>query len=81
MANKKGSIRVNVNDIVGKHLGKYCVVSYFGFHYTDTKGGQKLRHLYNCATADEPGVIKVIQRGQLLRERLRKQWPCAWPFK
>ena len=81
MANKKGSIRINVNDIVGKHLGKYYVVSYFGFHYTDTKSGQKLRHLYNCATADEPGVIKVIQRGQLLREQLRKQWPCAWPFK
>lgn len=81
MANKKGSIRIDVNDIVGKHLGKYYVVSYFGFHYTDTKSGQKLRHLYNCATADEPGVIKVIQRGQLLREQLRKQWPCAWPFK
>lgn len=81
MANKKGSIRINVNDIVGKHLGKYYVVSYFGFHYTDTKSGQKLRHLYNCAMADEPGAIKVIQRGQLLREQLRKQWPCAWPFK
>lgn len=67
MANKqanKGKVRIDVSDIVGKCLGKYKVVSYSGFHYDSTKGGQRLRHWYSCLREDKC-ERKDIQRGQL----------------
>lgn len=64
MANK-GKVRIDVNDIVGQCLGKYEVVSYSGFHYDSTRGGQRLRHWYRCLKHGNEPECKDIQRGQL----------------
>lgn len=34
MSKQKGKILINVNDVIGKHLGKLEVISYAGHHYT-----------------------------------------------
>lgn len=59
-------IRINVNDIIGKCLGKIEVVSYAGRKHEETKGGPKMRHFYvvHC----ECGRAKVVRRGQLTSE-------------
>lgn len=64
---KKGTIWIDKQDIVGQYLGKYKVVSYSGMYYDNTKGGLRLRHWYNCAR--DNGIVKFVQRGQLLSKR------------
>ena len=45
MARKqKGKVLINVNDIIGKRLGKLEVISYVGHHYDATLGGDRMRH-------------------------------------
>lgn len=66
MRNQEGKIRINVNDIIGKRLGKLEVLQYAGNWYDLTKGGKKMRHSYLCSC--ECGETKVIRRGQLKNE-------------
>lgn len=61
---KKGKILINVNDIIGKRLDKLEVISYACSKYDDTRGGERIRHYYNCEC--KCGNIKLIQRGPLL---------------
>lgn len=63
MGSQKGKIRINVNDIIGKRLGKLKVIGYAGHYYDETKGGIKMRHRYVCAC--DCGTIKTIRRSQL----------------
>ena len=66
MSKQKGKVLINVNDIIGKRLGKLEVVGYSGHYYADTKGGPRLRHYYVCEC--DCGVVKYIQRSQLKNE-------------
>ena len=63
---RKGKILINVNDIIGKRLGKLEVISYAGHHYDATHGGDRMRHYYRVHC--ECGTIKIVQRGQLTSE-------------
>ncbi len=60
---KRGKVLINVNDIIGKRLGKLEVISYVGHKYDKTFGGDKMRHYYKVHC--ECGTDKVIQRGAL----------------
>ena len=66
MALPKGKIRINVNDIIGKRLGKLIVIKYIGYYYKNTKGGEKVRHFYMCEC--DCGNINIVQRGPLKNE-------------
>lgn len=63
---RKGKILINVNDIIGKRLGKLKVISYAGNRYDNTLGGERMRHHY--VVECECGTIKLVQRGQLVSE-------------
>lgn len=63
---KRGKILINVNDIIGKRLGKLGVISYAGYYYVQTKGGERLRHFYICECAC--GNMHIVQRGPLLND-------------
>lgn len=63
---KKGKVLINVNDIIGKCLGKLEVISYEGNRYDFTLGGERMRHYYKVRC--ECGTIKLVQRGQLTSE-------------
>ena len=63
---KKGEILINVDDIIGKRLGKLEVISYEGNRYDITSGGDKMRHYYKVHC--DCGVEKTIQRGPLVSE-------------
>lgn len=65
---KKGEISINVNDIIGKRLGKLEVISYYGCSYSMTRGGDKLRHFYVCKC--DCGNINFVQRGPLLNDKV-----------
>ena len=63
---KRGKILINVNDIIGKRLGKLEVISYAGHRYDITRSGERMRHYYRVEC--ECGTIKIVQRGQLTSE-------------
>lgn len=63
---KRGNLLINVNDIIGKRLGKLEVISYACSKYDDTHGGERIRHYYECKC--DCGNVKLIQRGQLKNE-------------
>lgn len=63
---KNTKILINVEDIIGKRLGKLTVVQYLGYRYSMTAGGQRLRHYYVCKC--DCGMINIVQRGPLLNE-------------
>lgn len=63
---KRGKVLINVNDIIGKCLGKLEVISYEGFKYDMTLGGERMRHYYRVKC--ECGTIKTVQRGPLKNE-------------
>ena len=63
---KKGKILINVNDIIGKCLGKLEVIRYVGNKYDPTLGGDRMRHYYEVHC--ECGTTKMVQRGQLVSE-------------
>lgn len=62
----KGKILIDVNDIIGKRLGKLEVISYYGHSYSITRGGDRMRHYYTCQC--ECGNIRFLQRAQILNE-------------
>ena len=63
---KRGKIRIDVNDIIGKRLGKLKVISYYGHSYSITRGGNRLRHFYWCQC--ECGKVYLVQRDPLVAE-------------
>ena len=63
---KKGEILIDVNDVIGKRLGKLEVLEYHHYSYDDTLGGRRVRHYYTCQC--ECGTVKLIQRGQITSE-------------
>ena len=63
---RKGKILINVNDIIGKRLGKLEVISYVGHRYDATNGGNRMRHYYRIHC--DCGTEKIVQRGQLTSE-------------
>lgn len=60
----KGRVLINVNDIVGKRIGKLEVKAYAGAYRSDTLGGERVRHTYMCQC--DCGKSKIIQRARLL---------------
>ena len=62
----RGKVLINVNDIIGKRLGKLEVISYLKRHRDITNGGERMRHYYICKC--DCGTVKVIQRSQLTSE-------------
>lgn len=63
---KKGKVRIDIYDVIGKRLGKLTVIGYHHCTYDNTKGGQRMRHYYLCRC--DCGTIKVVQRGQITSE-------------
>ena len=63
---KKGKVLINVNDIIGKRLGKLKVISYIENRYDMTLGGERMRHYYMVEC--DCGTEKIVQRGQLTSE-------------
>lgn len=66
MGMPKGKVLINVNDIIGKRLGKLKVVGYIGYSYSITKGGDKMRHFYMCEC--DCGKTHIAQRNQIKNE-------------
>lgn len=60
---RKGKALINVDDIIGKRLGKLTVTGYAGYFYDETKAGLKMRHLYWCVC--DCGTTKKIRRSEL----------------
>ena len=63
---ERGKILIDINDIIGKRLGKLEVIRYYGHSYSVTRGGERLRHYYECQC--DCGKIHYIQRAQALNE-------------
>ena len=63
---RKGKVLINVNDIIGKRLGKLEVISYAGHNYDATLGGSRMRHYYKVHC--DCGTTKIVQRGELTSE-------------
>lgn len=62
----KGKVLINVNDIIGKRLGKLEVMHYLKRTRDITNGGERIRHYYICRC--DCGTVKAVQRGQLTSE-------------
>ena len=62
----EGKILIDVNDVIGKRLGKLEVLKYHHYSYDSTLGGRRARHYYVCRC--ECGTVKLIQRGQITSE-------------
>ena len=63
---KRGQIAIDVNDIIGKRLGKLKVISYAHSKYDVTNGGERVRHYYTCQC--DCGTVKLVRRSQLTSE-------------
>lgn len=64
---RQGKIYINTEDVVGKRLGQYEVLSYAGSGYDHTVGGPRRRHYYN---------VRVVCKGithyrTVYREQIR----------
>ena len=66
MGAPKGKILINVDDIIGKRLGKLEVIKYRNHSYDLTLGGMRMRHYYEVKC--DCGTVKILQRGQLVSE-------------
>ena len=66
---KRGKILINVDDGIGKRLGKLEVISYAGNNYDMTLGGERMRHYYRVKC--DCGTVKIIQRGQITSELVK----------
>lgn len=66
MGNVKGSLLIDVNDIIGKRIGRLEVLRYHSRVYDDTLGGERVRHYY--VVKCDCGNIKILRRGQLVNE-------------
>ena len=65
---KKGQVTINVNDIIGKRLGKLKVISYAFNRRIETKGGERVRHWYTCEC--DCNNVFLVQRGPLLNNNI-----------
>lgn len=63
MGRVRGKATINVNDIVGKRLGKLKVLAYSHSKYDSTSGGERMRHYYICEC--DCGRIWPVRRSQL----------------
>lgn len=63
---RKGKVLINIDDVIGKRLGKLEVISYIGNKYDVTLGGERMRHYYMVKC--DCGTIKPVQRGQIVNE-------------
>lgn len=63
---RKGQILIDVNDVVGKRLGKLRVLCYLGDGYDITSGGERRRHYYVCECAC--GNLKKVRRSMIKNE-------------
>ena len=66
MSMPKGKVMIDVNDIIGKRLGKLEVACYAGSKRDMTNGGARVRHYYVCKC--DCGKTKFIRRSQLKSE-------------
>ena len=66
MGVQRGTTLIDVNDIVGKRVGKLEVIEYDTTWYDNTGGGERRRHKYICRC--DCGKIKSVQRDPLLAE-------------
>lgn len=64
--NKKGKVLINVNDVIGKRLGKLEVIGYAGNYYDMTAAGEKMRHAY--VVRCDCGTVKKVRRSQITSE-------------
>lgn len=71
---EKGKFSIDVNDIIGKHLGKLEVKDYSHHCYDLTQGGERVRHYYKCQCSC--GYTKLIRRDSLIGERARSCGFC-----
>lgn len=76
MGTTKGKILINVNDIIGKRLGKLEVMEYAGHVYDYTNGGAKMRHYYRVRC--ECGDVYILQRGPLKTGRTHACKRCSY---
>lgn len=68
MASPKGKVLIDADDIIGKCLGKLEVISYVGHRYDNTKGGERMRHVYRVQC--DCGVVKEMRRSTLIGEKI-----------
>lgn len=71
---KKGTIRIDKNDVVGAKVGKLTVIQYVENRYSFTKGGPRLRHYYLCHC--DCGRDTIIQRSSILNQ-VSKSCGCS----
>lgn len=71
---RKGEVRINAQDVIGKCLGKLQVNEYAGSAYDYTLGGERLRHYYWCDC--DCGRRKKIRRSVILAGKI-KSCGCA----
>lgn len=68
MSATRGRIKIDVNDIVGKRLGKLEVIGYAGLRYYSTNNKCKYRATHYYTARCECGEEKVVRRAQILNE-------------
>jgi hypothetical protein len=66
MGMPKGKLLIDVNDIIGKRLGKLKIIDYAGRGRDKTAGGERVRHWYLCKCAC--GERCIIRRSALKNE-------------
>lgn len=70
MPRTKGTVVIDVNDIVGKELENLVVNRYVGCRYTNTScSGVRMRHYYECECSC--GTIKIVRRSSLKNNKVR----------
>lgn len=74
---QKGTVLINVHDIMGEKVCGYVVWSYRGKTYSHTRGGDRARHWYLCK-CQKCGNERVFRRDQIVSRKLPK---CRVPHK
>lgn len=74
MGRHKGTIVIDMNDIVGKQFGELKVTGYNKHWYDNTLGGDRFRHAYYCQC--ECGNVVSVRR-QCLLNGYTKSCGCA----
>lgn len=71
---KKNELKVNVDDVIGKRLGKLEVISYAGFKLQMSGKVRKIRHYYLVKC--DCGNTNIIRRCQIMSGNTKKLWMC-----
>ena len=74
---RKGTVLIDVFDIIGKNVKGYTVHSYVGKTYSHTRGGDRARHWYLCK-CQKCVNERVFRRDQIVSRKLPK---CRAPHK